>query len=94
MIKVIWLEQEFEHAWLNLFDEINNFLAIVFVVLQAILVFWYPRLNVNCHKLLNWFGMLHLVAVNIIMWFRTLIKESIHEIIMNKHGHNLTQQVF
>ena len=79
MMKVIAIEAHKEPTWLVL--AVNDFLAIVFSVLQTCLVFWYPRLNVSCHRLLNRFGMLHLVALNIIMWIRTLVRESIHEIL-------------
>jgi len=60
---------------------INDILALVFTSLQAYVIFTYPRLNMQCHKLINRFGTMHLFALNIIMWFRTLIKESIEEIV-------------
>jgi len=60
---------------------LNDVLALVFTSLQAYVIFTYPRLNIQCHKLLNRFGTMHLFALNIIMWFRTLIRESIEEIV-------------
>ena len=70
---------------------LNDFLAIGFSLLQTFMVFMYPRLNISCHELLNQFGTMHLVALNIIMWIRTLIRESIHEAIEalldDPHGH-------
>jgi len=66
---------------------LNDCLAIIFTTLQAIMIFAYPRLNIHAHKLLNRFGTMHLVALNIIMWIRTLIKESIEEIIEFESEH-------
>jgi len=66
---------------------LNDCLAIIFTTLQAIMIFTYPRLNIHAHKLLNRFGTMHLVALNIIMWIRTLIKESIEEIIEFESEH-------
>merc|ERR1719203_780183 len=40
----------------------------------------YLRLNILCHKFLNRVGIMHVVATNIIIWIRTLIKESLEEI--------------
>jgi len=70
---------------------VNDCLALVFTTLQAYSIFTYPRLNIHSHKLLNRFGTMHLVALNIIMWIRTLIKESIEEIIefeKDSEGHH------
>jgi len=66
---------------------LNDCLAIIFTTLQAYMIFTYPRLNIHSHKLLNRFGTMHLVALNIIMWIRTLIKESIEEIIEFESEH-------
>ena len=86
MMKVVAISgHRTEKTWLVL--ALNDFLAIIFSVLQTVLVFFYPRLNVNCHRVINRFGMLHLVALNVIMWIRTLVRESIHEILESLHEH-------
>ena len=58
----------------------NVGLALIFVGLQTYLVFVYPRLNIDINKAVDRFGLMHLVATNIILWLRTLMKESLHEI--------------
>ena len=46
---------------------------------QMITIIMYPRLNI-CHGHgLPHFGLMHLLATNLIIWMRTVIKESIHE---------------
>ena len=39
----------------------------------------YPRLNISLGNGLPHFGLMHVVATNLIIWMRTVIKESIHE---------------
>ena len=58
---------------------VNDILGLVFTILQTLFVFWYPRINISCDKLLNKFCLMHLLAINIIIWMRILINESIHE---------------
>jgi len=57
----------------------NSFLASVFVILQMVAIILYPRLNISLGNGLPHFGLMHLLATNIIIWMRTVIKESIHE---------------
>ncbi len=54
--------------------------AIVFTILQTYVIFVYPRLNLGIHTAIDRFGLMHVVATNIILWIRTLMKESLHEI--------------
>jgi len=58
---------------------INSFLAIVFVVLQMLTIILYPRLNLDLGFGIPHFGLMHLVATNLIIWIKTVIKESILE---------------
>ena len=39
----------------------------------------YPRLNISVGNGLPHFGLMHVLATNLIIWMRTVIKESIHE---------------
>lgn len=69
---------------------INTAASILFVVLQTYLIFVYPRLNLCTITILDRFGTMHVVATNIIIWIRTLIKESLHEIMESEEkAHSL-----
>ena len=44
-----------------------------------ITIIWYPRLNLDQGNGIPHFGLMHLVATNMIIWINTVIKESIME---------------
>ena len=44
-----------------------------------ITIILYPRLNIHYGYGIPHFGLMHLLATNLIIWMRTVIKESIHE---------------
>lgn len=67
--------------------------AVIFVVLQAFLILMYPRLNILRHRTLNRFGMMHIVATNLILWIRTLVYESVEEIAKIQSEMNDTLEV-
>ena len=46
---------------------------------QMITIIMYPRLNIYLGNGLPHFGLMHLLATNLIIWMRTVIKESVHE---------------
>ena len=56
-----------------------SFLSIVFVSLQVTVIILYPRLNIELGKGLPHLGLMHLVATNLTIWLRTVIKETLHE---------------
>ena len=64
---------------MDVLHTVNSFLSIIFVILQMITIIMYPRLNICLGNGLPHFGLMHLLATNIIIWMRTVIKESIHE---------------
>lgn len=72
---------------------INVFLMLFFVFLQAFVIFTYPRLNLLWHQLINKYGTMHIVATNIILWIRTLIKESLEEIAEIEHEHESARSI-
>jgi len=57
----------------------NSFLAILYVVLQMVTIIMYPRLNIHQGNGYPHLGLMHLLATNLIIWMRTVIKESVHE---------------
>ena len=54
-------------------------LALVFAGLQTWVVVMLPRLSIKLGKGLPHLGMMHLVATNLVIWLRAVIKESLHE---------------
>eukprot|EP00095_Tigriopus_kingsejongensis_P008824 maker-scaffold280_size224562-snap-gene-0.12 protein:Tk08824 transcript:maker-scaffold280_size224562-snap-gene-0.12-mRNA-1 annotation:"conserved hypothetical protein" len=69
---------------------VNTGSALLFIVLQTYLIFVYPRINLCAINVLDRFGTMHVVATNIIIWIRTLIKESLHEIMESEErAHSL-----
>jgi len=57
----------------------NSILAIVLVVLQTVVIVMLPRLKMALVGGLPQLGLMHLVATNLVLWMRTVIRESIHE---------------
>lgn len=58
---------------------INSFLAVVFTLLQMLTIILYPRLNLDQGFGIPHFGLMHIVSTNLILWIKTVIKESILE---------------
>jgi len=77
---LVFLEQKPESPCFHPLIGANTIMALLFVFLQTYIIFMYPRLNFQCHKFFNRMATMHLVATNIIIWIRTLIKESLEEI--------------
>ena len=64
---------------LDVLHTVNSFLSIIFVILQSVAIIMYPRLNINLGNGLPHLGLMHVVATNLIIWMRTVIKESLHQ---------------
>jgi len=64
---------------LDVLNTVNSFLSIIFVILQSTTIIIYPRLNIHQGSGLPHIGLMHLLATNMIVWARTVIKESVHE---------------
>jgi len=69
---------DFHPNCLDVLHTVNSFLSIIFVLLQAGVIIIYPRLNLHLDNGLPHLGLMHLVTTNLIIWARTVIKESLH----------------
>ena len=58
---------------------VNSCQCILFCTAQTYLILGYPRMNLIRWPKLNSFGIKHLVALNLILLVKTLVKESVHE---------------
>ncbi|CAH0561215.1 unnamed protein product [Brassicogethes aeneus] len=59
---------------------INPVLQMIFTFMQMYFIFMNSRLNIHRFKVIARFGLMHVVATNICVWFRTLVLEYIKEI--------------
>ncbi|XP_047485718.1 proton channel OtopLc-like isoform X3 [Penaeus chinensis] len=59
---------------------VNPLLQLVFTFMQMYFVFMNARLNIHKFKFLARFGLMHIVATNLCVWVRTLVRESLKEI--------------
>jgi len=64
---------------MDVLHTVMSFFSILFVILQMITIILYPRLNIHFGYGIPHIGLMHLLATNLIIWMRTIIKESIHE---------------
>ena len=60
-----------------------NYIFFIHLVIhklcQVITITFYPRLNLTPHSGVSHFGLMNLVATNVIIWIKTVIKESLLE---------------
>ncbi|XP_037918939.1 proton channel OtopLc isoform X3 [Hermetia illucens] len=64
----------------HILNGVNPLLQMIFTFMQMYFIFMNSRLNIHRFKVLARFGLMHVVATNICVWIRTLVKESLHEI--------------
>ncbi|XP_071527915.1 uncharacterized protein OtopLa isoform X4 [Panulirus ornatus] len=69
---------------------VNPLLQLVFTFMQMYFIFMNARLNIHKFKFLARFGLMHIVATNLCVWVRTLVRESLKEIneFRVRQGHN------
>ena len=63
---------------LDIVHTVISFLAIIFILLQTVTIIMYPRLNIQLANGIPHLGLMHVVATNLILWMRTVIRESFH----------------
>ncbi|KAL9880539.1 proton channel OtopLc isoform X5 [Glossina fuscipes] len=59
---------------------VNPLLQMIFTFMQMYFIFMNARLNIHRFKVIARFGLMHVVATNLCVWIRTLVKESLLEI--------------
>ncbi|CAG0889206.1 unnamed protein product [Cyprideis torosa] len=64
----------------NLILGINPCLQLVFTFLQMYFIFMNARLNIHKFKFLARFGLMHVVATNVCVWLRTIVREALKDI--------------
>ncbi|XP_037723996.1 proton channel OtopLc isoform X1 [Drosophila subpulchrella] len=66
---------------------VNPLLQMIFTFMQMYFIFMNARLNIHRFKVIARFGLMHVVATNICVWIRTLVKESLLEITIYHQKH-------
>ena len=82
----------FEKADHHMIGIVNSCLCILFCMAQTYLILGYPRVNLIRWPKLNKFGIQHLLALNLILLVKTLIKESVHEALYLKKYYPVCNQ--
>jgi len=65
----------------NILFGINPVLHMLFTFMQMYYIFMHARLNIQKNKIIAKFGLMHLLATNCCIWIRTLVRESVREIV-------------
>ena len=62
-------------TYISHYHIINGLLGIIFTILQIYIIVMFPRLNIQCHVVLNNFGTKHIVATNMVLWMESIANE-------------------
>jgi len=60
---------------------INPVLHMLFTFMQMYFLFMHARMNIQKNKIIGKFGLMHMLATNCCIWIRTLVRESVREIV-------------
>ncbi|KRT80262.1 hypothetical protein AMK59_8058 [Oryctes borbonicus] len=72
---------------------VNPVLQMVFTFMQMYFIFMNSRLNIHRFKVIARFGLMHVVATNICVWFRTLVIEYLKEITVYHKKNALAESI-
>ncbi|XP_040564587.1 proton channel OtopLc isoform X2 [Lepeophtheirus salmonis] len=72
----------------NIFSIIRPILQMIFVFVQMYFIFLNQKMNIYKSKLMSRFGLMHMIATNICVWFNVLILETSHEILGHGPHHH------
>ena len=89
---IVSVSHTFERAVHHMIAIVNSCLCILFCMAQTYLILGYPRVNLIRWPKLNKFGIQHLLALNLILLVKTLIKESVHEALYLKKYYPVCNQ--
>jgi len=67
---------------------VNPVLHMLFTFMQMYYLFMHARMNIQKNKIIAKFGLMHLLATNCCIWIRTLVRESMREIIESEEFSN------
>ncbi|XP_063223412.1 proton channel OtopLc isoform X8 [Bacillus rossius redtenbacheri] len=79
-----FFEVPFDSPCYQILRGINPVLQMVFTFMQMYFIFMNSRLNIHRFKVLARFGLMHIVATNLCVWIRTLVLESLKEVMSYK----------
>ena len=63
-----------------------------FVFVQMYFIFLNQKMNIYKSKFVSRFGLMHMIATNLCIWFNVLILETSHEIMHSRHATSLNHR--
>ena len=63
-----------------------------FVFVQMYFIFLNQKMNIYKSKFVSRFGLMHMIATNLCIWFNVLILETSHEIMEGRHATSLNHR--
>ena len=76
----------------NLFSLLRPVLQMLFVFVQMYFIFLNQKMNIYKSKFVSRFGLMHMIATNLCIWFNVLILETSHEIMESRHAASLNHR--
>lgn len=76
----VFFELKPESPCYQILRGVNPLAQLIFTFMQMYFIFMNARLNIHKFKFLARFGLMHIVATNLCVWIRTLVRESLKEI--------------
>ena len=70
----------------NVFSVLRPVLQMFFVFVQMYFIFLNQKMNIYKSKFVSRFGLMHMIATNLCIWFNVLILETSHEIMEGRHA--------
>ena len=74
------LERGVHFTKYQIHNGVNFLLQCIFTIMQIYFICAHKKLNILRHPTFARFGLMHLVATNLCVWFGTTIRESIHDV--------------
>ena len=76
----------------NVFSVLRPVLQMFFVFVQMYFIFLNQKMNIYKSKFVSRFGLMHMIATNLCIWFNVLILETSHEIMHSRHATSLNHR--
>ncbi|KAK7091221.1 proton channel OtopLc-like isoform X3 [Littorina saxatilis] len=76
------------NACSEVIQAVKPFLHLVFIFVQMYFIFMNSKMCINHHRTFARFGLMHMAATNICVWFRAIVVETLHEIQIANRNHS------
>ncbi|KAK6167422.1 hypothetical protein SNE40_021456 [Patella caerulea] len=72
----------------NVMQAFKPFLHLLFTFIQLYLIFMNSKMCIHRYRILARFGLMHMCATNICVWFRSIVVETLHVIHQHHNSHD------